>query len=131
MKEDYELSLFSKAMDILVSSSQLKFDPFHKDVFVSSVGIGGYGTIGDFNRLAGAMNFIGLRTKTGKYITGSYLKNMKTNLTKKYGKEFVEDIVEWELVSNQILPESDPESSYDGYTGSSFKYDRKQSELYF
>ena len=59
MKQDYELSLFSKAMDILVSSSQLKFDPFHKNVFVSSIGILGYGTIGDFNRLAGAMNFIG------------------------------------------------------------------------
>jgi hypothetical protein len=131
MKKDYDLSLFSKAMDILVSSSQLKFDPFRKDVFVSSTGIEGYGTIGDFNRLAGAMNFKGLRTKTGKYITGSYLKNMKTNLTKKYGEDFVEDIVDWELVSNQILPESDPVASYDGYSGSSFNYDRRHTELYF
>ena len=44
---------------VLVSSSQSRFDPFHKNVFVSSIGILGYGTIGDFNRLAGAMNFIG------------------------------------------------------------------------
>ena len=131
MEKDYELSLFSRAMDILVSSSQLKIDPFHKDVFVSSVGVQGYGTIGDFNTLAGAMNFVGLRTKTGKYITGSYLKNMKSNLTKKYGEEFVEDIVEWDLVSKQILLDSNPEKSVEGYTGSSLKFDRRQPQTYF
>ena len=103
MIHDHELHLFSNAMDILVSASQLKFDPYVKDHFVSSIGIEGYGHISTFNTLAGAMNHKGFRTKTGKYITGSYLKNMKTNLTKKYGGEFVVDLVPWENVSTRIL----------------------------
>ena len=99
MNKDHELYLFSHAMDILAGASQLRLEPFRKDYFVCSVGVEGYGNISDFNLLAGAMNFKGYRTKRGKYITGTYLKKMKSNLTKKYGKDFVLDLVPWEKVS--------------------------------
>ena len=96
MKQDYELYIFSHAMDILVSASQLKTAPFYKDHWGISIGVEGYGNVGDFNLLAGALNYKGYRTKTGKYIRGSYLKNCKSHLTKRYGEEFVEDLVDWE-----------------------------------
>ena len=99
MKNDYELHLFSNAMDILSNASQIKFNPFIKDTFRSSVGVEGYGNIDTFDTLAGALNYKGFRTKLGKYITGSYLKNMKRNLTKKYGEDFVVDLVDWSKVN--------------------------------
>ena len=89
---------------LLVDASRVKLDPFHKDYFVSSIGVDGYGNIGDYNLLAGALNFKGYRTKTGKYIKGSYLKNVKSKLTKKYGRDFVVDLVEWERVSTPVRP---------------------------
>jgi hypothetical protein len=98
-EKDFELQLFSHAMDILVNASRLQFNPFVKDFFVSSVGVPGYGNIGTYDRLAGALNFNGFRTKTGKYIRGNYLKLIKSNLQKKYGKEEIEDLVYWKYVS--------------------------------
>ena len=103
MKTDYELHLFSNAMDILSSAAQLKFNPFIKDTFRSAVGVEGYGSIDSFDTLAGALNFKGFRTKLGKYITGSYLKNMKSNLIKKYGEEFIIDLVDWNKVNTPII----------------------------
>jgi len=97
---DYELKLFSLAMDTLVSASQLKFDAFRKDYHFSSVGVPGYGTIDTFDRLAGALNYKGYRTRTGKYICGNYLKQIKYKLLKRYGKEAVEDLVDWGAVSS-------------------------------
>ena len=101
MHKDHELHLFSTAMDILSSASQIRFNHFVKDTFRSSIGVEGYGNIDTFDTLAGAMNFKGYRTKLGKYITGSYLKNMKKNLTKKYGQEFVVDLVDWTKVNTE------------------------------
>ena len=102
-KNDYELKLFSHAMDILVNASRLKLNPFVKDCFVSSVGVDGYGNIDTYDMLAGALNFNGFRTKTGKYIRGNYLKLIKSKLQKKYGKEEIEDLVYWENVSTSYF----------------------------
>jgi len=103
MKKDFDLLLFSHAMEILVNASQLKFDPFNKSQSVSSVGVDGYGTVDTLDKLAGAMNFKGYRTKQGKYIRGSYLKQIKYLLIKKYGREFIVDTVSWENVSAEII----------------------------
>jgi hypothetical protein len=54
--------------------------------FVKSVGISGYGNIDRVDSLAGAMNFLGFRSKTGKKITETNLKKIKQRLTKKYGR---------------------------------------------
>ena len=91
-------------MDTLAKASQIKFDVFKKPHFVSSIGVEGYGNISSFDLLAGAMNFKGYRTKKGKYITGSYLAVMKDRLTKKYGEDFIADLVDWEMVSTQVVP---------------------------
>ena len=101
---DYDLVLFSKAMDTLANASRIQFDAFNQPHFFRSVGVEGYGNISTLNSLAGAMNFKGYRTKTDKYITGSYLKVMKDRLSKKYGDEFIEDLVDWELVSTPVIP---------------------------
>ena len=102
MSQDYELNLFSKGMEILVDASKLQKDPFVKDHFVSSIGLYGYGSIGTYDRLAGAMNYKGHRTSKGKYITGKNLQKMKSNLIKKYGEDFVCDLVEWGKVSSRF-----------------------------
>ena len=98
-KNDQDLSLFSVAMTILVKASELKYDVFCKNHQVRSIGVQGYGTIDTLERLAGALNLQGYRTKTGKYIRADYLKKIKSNLIKKYGRDFVTDIVEWKDVS--------------------------------
>lgn len=103
MSKDFDLLLFSHAMEILVNASQLKLDPFNKSQSVSSIGVDGYGNIDTLDKLAGAMNFKGYRTKQGKFLKGSNLKQMKYNLTKRYGHEFVTGIVSWENVSTEIV----------------------------
>ena len=103
MHKDYDLLLFSHAMEILVNASKLKFDPFNKTQSVSSIGVDGYGNLDTLEKLAGALNFKGYRTKTGKYIRGNYLKRIKHNITKKYGEEFVSNIVSWNNVSTEIV----------------------------
>jgi len=45
MLHDHELKLFSTAMDILVDASRVIIDPSHKDYFISSIGLHGYGNI--------------------------------------------------------------------------------------
>jgi hypothetical protein len=104
MKTDYDLVIFSKAMDTLTKASQIQFEAFNPPNFFSSVGVEGYGNIGSFDLLAGAMNFKGYRTKKGKYITGSYLAVMKDRLTKRYGEDFIVDLVDWEMVSTPVRP---------------------------
>jgi len=91
IEQDYELKLFANAMDTLVTSSQL------------SEGIIGYGIIDRMDSLAGAMNFLGFRSKTGKKITGSNLKKIKQRLTKKYGRKLVLEMVKvnWEDVGTR------------------------------
>ena len=79
-KPDHELKLFSTAMQILTDASQIIFDPFNKDYFRSSIGLQGYGNINTFDRLAGALNHQGYRTKRGKYITGNNLKKINSFL---------------------------------------------------
>lgn len=99
LKNDQDLSLFSVAMNILVKASELKYDPFNKNHQVRSIGLDGYGNIDTLERLAGALNQQGYRTKTGRYIRADYLKKLKSNLIKKYGAAFVADIVDWKDVS--------------------------------
>jgi len=106
MSKDYQLHIFSNAMDILSNAAQIKFNPFIKNTMRSAVGVEGYGSIDTFDTLAGALNHKGFRTQLGKYITGSYLKNMKKNLIEKYGREFVVDLVDWNKVNKQITPQS-------------------------
>ena len=108
MSQDHELKLFSTAMDILVDASQIIIDPFTKDHFLCSVGLQGYGTIDTFERLAGALNYRGYRTKRGKYITGDNLKKMKSNLVKKYGDRFVMELVDWTRVGSRYFPSQNP-----------------------
>ena len=101
MSHDHELKLFSTAMDILVDASRVIIDPFHKDHFISSIGLQGYGNIDTLERLAGALNVQGYRTKRGKYITGNNLKKIKSNLTKKYGEKIVLELVDWTQVGRE------------------------------
>ena len=96
---DEDLSLFSAAMSILVKASTLKPDAFVKNHSVSSVGVDGYGNIDTLERLAGAMNTQGYRTHRGKYLSANYIKKLKSNLIKKYGAEYVANIVDWNEVS--------------------------------
>jgi hypothetical protein len=103
MYKDYDLQIFSHAMEILVNASKLRFDPYDRANPVTSIGVDGYGNVDTLDRLAGALNFKGYRTRTGKYIRGNYLKQIKHSITQKYGKEFVSDIVAWEQVSTPIL----------------------------
>lgn len=105
---DEDLSLFSSAMSILVKASTLKPDAFVKHHSVSSVGVEGYGNIDTLERLAGAMNAQGYRTHTGKYLSANYLKKIKSNLIKKYGAEYVADIVDWREVS--VFPLDDEQT---------------------
>ena len=100
MKQDYELRLFAKAMDTLVTASQLIPCTVQG---VKSVGISGYGNIDGMDTLAGAMNFLGFKSKTGKYITGANLKKIKQRLTKKYGREFISELVNWENVGTRYF----------------------------
>lgn len=102
---DEDLSLFSVAMSILVKASTLKPNVFVKNHSVSSIGVEGYGNIDTLERLAGAMNTQGYRTHRGKYLSANYIKKLKSNLTKKYGAEYVADIVDWKDVS--IFPLDD------------------------
>ncbi len=102
--QDQDLILFSRAMDTLVNASRIQFDTFANPHFVSSVGVVGYGNISTFDLLAGAMNFKGYRTKKGKYLTGSYLAVMKGRLSKRYGEDFITDLVDWELVGTPVVP---------------------------
>ena len=106
MKQDYELKLFANAMDTLVTASQLVPCNNYQSKqleFVKSVGISGYGNIDGMDSLAGAMNFLGFRSKTGKYITGINLKKIKQRLTKKYGRKFVSELVNWEIVETRYF----------------------------
>ena len=99
MSHDHELKLFSTAMDILVDASRVIIDPFHKDHFISSIGLQGYGNIDTLDRLAGALNVQGYRTKRGKYITGDNLKKMKSNLIKRYGEKVIVELVDWTRIN--------------------------------
>jgi hypothetical protein len=103
---DHELFIFSKGMEILVKASTLKFQVFSRNHKFQSTGVEGYGTISTLERLAGAMNEKGYRTSRGKYITATNLKKMKSTLTKKYGEEFVADLVEWKDVSQFPLDDA-------------------------
>ena len=98
MKQDYELKLFAKAMDTLVTASQLI--PCTNQG-VKSVGVSGFGNIDGMDTLAGAMNFLGFKSKKGKYLTGTNLKKIKQRLTKKYGRKFVSELVNWENVGTR------------------------------
>jgi len=103
IEKDYDLEIFSKAMSLLVDASKLQFNCYASPHFVSSQGVSGFGNISCFNTLADAMNFKGYRTKKGKPLTGSYLAVIKNRLSKRYGDEFVEDLVDWESVSTPVL----------------------------
>ena len=100
IKQDYELNLFAKAMDTLVTASQLIPCTVQG---IKSVGISGYVNIDRMDTLAGAMNFLGFKSKTGKYITGANLKKIKQRLTKKYGRKFVSELVNWENVGTRYF----------------------------
>jgi len=103
--KNYDLLLYSHAMQILVTASQLQFDVYSK-LHRKSIGVDGFGKIDTLERLAGAMNYKGYRTKNGNYIRANNLKQIKFRLTTKYGKDFVSNLVDWESVSRQSYDES-------------------------
>jgi hypothetical protein len=104
--KDHELFIFSHAMEILVKASTLKYQPFSKNHGFESIGVEGYGTISTLERLAGAMNVKGFRTSQGKYLTATNLKKMKSTLIKRYGQQFVADLVDWRDVSQFPLDDA-------------------------
>ena len=103
MSKDYDLLLFSRAIDILVTASQLKIDPFNKEYGLSSIGVTDFGNVDTFEKLAGALNHKGYRTKTGKYIRGNHLKIIKHRIIQKYGDEFISNLVSWNLVGREYF----------------------------
>ena len=105
-REDHELFIFSRAMEILVKASTLKYEPFSRNHNVTSIGVENYGTISTLERLACAMNVKGYRTSQGKYLTATNIKKMKSTITKRYGHRFVADLVEWKNVSQFPLDDA-------------------------
>jgi hypothetical protein len=98
-KKDHELFIFSAAMQILVKASALKYQPFSRNHNHQSIGMEGFGTISTLGELAAALNVKGYRTSRGKYLTAINLKKMKSIIIKRYGHDFVADLVEWKDVS--------------------------------
>jgi len=98
-KKDHELFIFSAAMQILVKASALKYQPFSRNHKHQSIGMEGFGTISTLGELAAALNVKGYRTSRGKYLTAINLKKMKSIIIKRYGHDFVADLVEWKDVS--------------------------------
>lgn len=103
--KDHELFIFSKAMEILVKASSLKYQAFSGKHKFQSIGVEDYGTISTLACLAGAMNVKGYRTSQGKYLTATNLKKMKSTITKRYGAGFVADLVDWENISQFPIPD--------------------------
>ena len=93
-------------MEILVKASTLRYEPFSRNHGVRSVGVESYGTVSTLEKLAAVMNVKGYRTSRGKYLTATNLRKMKSTITKRYGRDFVSDLVDWKNVSQFPLDDA-------------------------
>ena len=93
-REETELELFMSVVNLLIEASNLKYlyDPSNN--LTPSVGVEGYGNVGDYNELMTAVKFKGHRTKRGKVITLSRFQKSREILLRKYGSEGL-----WNLVT--------------------------------
>ena len=96
INQDHELTIFTKAMEVLIQSSKLEFNPWLQETrYLKSVGIDGHGNMDSFEKIAGVLTSQGYETKTGKRITGNNLRQMKSILMERYGKDFLEEYIDW------------------------------------
>ena len=93
-REETELELFMSVVNLLIEASNLRFQYDPSNNHSPSVGVEGFGNVGNYNELMVASRFKGLRTQRGKVISLSRFQKSREILLRKYGSEGL-----WNLVT--------------------------------
>ena len=92
-KEETELQIFMTVVNLLIEASNYKFPHDPSNSSSPSVGVLGFGNIGNYSELMTAVKMKGYRTKSGKVISLSRFQKSRDILLRKYGRRGLLNLV--------------------------------------